>query len=158
RHTEAAPSHPILVRSQAPRRAGFSGAVAWVALAGLIAVPLYLITPRSSYGKWDLGQPRIEVSYSADQMVDLNQTGTLRDNPEAAFEVEVTDAHGRPKEDLNPNQRWRGSVLINYTGGTWKKDAQTQFPSWPDVARPVGPWTPPDLGPDSYKITFTLPT
>ena len=139
-------------------RSGLLRAALWASVAAAAAVPIYLITPRSTYGKIDFGQSRIEVGFAADQMIDLTQTGDLRDNPETAFEFTATDNAGRPKEDLNPEQRWRGAVLATYSNGTWRRDAFVRLSTSPPILPQNGPWIPPDLGPESYRLTFTVPT
>jgi transglutaminase-like putative cysteine protease len=129
-------------------------ACAFAALA--FAVPFYLLTPRSTASKADFGKPRMEIGYSADQMVDLNRTGALSTNPEPAFEVTAAHRDGTPKTDLNREQRWRGKVLRHYALGEWKTGEQGLPPVDP---RPlaVTEWVPPDLGPGQYELRFEVP-
>src|SRR5262249_31410417 len=93
---------PTLSPGPTGHRLDLAPAMAWAAVALLIAIPLYLITPRSESFKLNLGKPRIEIGYAADQMVDLNQSGPLAANPEMAFEFTATNADGSPKTDINP--------------------------------------------------------
>ncbi|MFM8273126.1 MAG: transglutaminase-like domain-containing protein [Gemmata sp.] len=140
-------------------RAGLAPAVAWAVAAGAVAVPLYLLTPRSQAQKADFGKPRVEIGYAADQMVDLTRTGTLRANDETAFEVSATGPDGAPKTDLPPDQRWRGSVRRSYSGGTWKV-SEGPLPSLTRTAAQPAPWdvwSAPDLGPGQFTLTFTTP-
>lgn len=139
-------------------RVGFAGAVLLTTAAGAVALPLYLVTPRSTFEKLEFGHARIEIGFAADQMIDLNKTGDLGLNREPAFEVVAADARGRPKDDLNPEQRWRGIVLSEYHKGTWVRTPDIEFPLISPTARPGGIWSPPDLGPDRYSLTFTVPT
>ncbi|MDB5312611.1 MAG: hypothetical protein JWO38_6813 [Gemmataceae bacterium] len=136
---------------------GFTGAFLLTVAAGALAVPVYLLTPRSSFGKLDFNPQRIEIGYAADQMIDLNRTGDLTENPETAFEVVAEEADGRPKEDLSPTQLWRGTVFTHYLNGSWRRDTQIQFPNPSSTARRAGPWFPPDLGPGRYRLTFSVP-
>ncbi|HEY3788905.1 MAG TPA: transglutaminaseTgpA domain-containing protein [Urbifossiella sp.] len=153
------PSRTIISTGPPPRwRSGLLHALLWTGLAAAVVVPIYLLTPRSSFGKLDFGQPRIEIGYAADQMIDLTKTGELHDNPEIAFELASLDSRGRPKEDLNPEQRWRGVVLINYSHGAWKRDAQTPLPTVPITSPQDGPWVPPDFGIEGYQLAFSVPT
>jgi transglutaminase-like putative cysteine protease len=133
-------------------------AALWLAGAAAVAVPLFLLTPRSPYDKLEFGSSRIEIGYAADQMIDLTQTGELQQNPETAFEVQANHADGRPKEDLPGDVRWRGTVLVSYSAGTWRRDMQAQFPTMPNtiISRPRE-WSPPDLGADAFKLEFTVP-
>jgi protein-glutamine gamma-glutamyltransferase len=137
-------------------RLGFVGALLWTSLAAAAALPLYLLTPRSPYARLEFGQPRIEIGYAADQMIDLTKTGELRKNPETAFEVAATDKTGRPKEDLSSEQRWRGAILVNYSKGSWARDSQAVFPTAPEITR-LPSWAPPDLGPSAYQLRFSVP-
>lgn len=137
-------------------RTDLTPAIVWAVIAVAGAVPLYLLTPRSAAGKADFGKPRIEIGYAADQMVDLNRTGPLGVNSEPAFEVTATYPNGQPKTDLNPDQLWRGSTRRVYHQGEWQK------PEWnPPLITPlasrVDVWTPPNLGPDQFTLSFDVP-
>jgi hypothetical protein len=138
-------------------RARWVRPIAWLAAVTAAAVPLQLLTPRSPFDKLEFGSGRIEIGYAAEQMIDLTQTGDLQSNPETAFEVTATNSDGRPKEDLDPTQRWRGTVLVTYAGGTWRRDTQTIFPTFPNTIVAPGPWTPPDFGPNGYKLEYAVP-
>ena len=59
-------------------RNGARFALGMATLAVAVAIPLYLLTPRSTFARLEFGKPRIEIGYAADQMVDLTQTGDLR--------------------------------------------------------------------------------
>ena len=158
--SRAAGHAPIAIRTvetNLPRSAGFKRALLWFGIAAGVAMPLYLLTPRSTFGKLDFGQPRIEIGYAADQMIDLTQTGSLRENPETAFEVTAVDANGQPKLDLDPEQRWRGNVLATYTAGAWQRGPQFPFPTGPITAVKPGLWSPPQFGRAAYSLTFTVP-
>ena len=87
-------------------------------LAAAIAVPLYVLTPRSPAEKLSFGQPRVEIGFNADQMTDLSQTGELKSVDEVAFEV-TAEENGRPKTNLPGDQRWLGRMLRDYAKGVW---------------------------------------
>ena len=145
----------------APRRAGrprlAARAVGWTALAVGLALPAFFLTPRSPGSRWQFGNVVMETGFAADQMIDLNRTGDLSPNPEVAFEVTATYPDGRPKGDLDPDQRWRGIAYRSYQDGRWT-DARGKglilFTSL-GMARlhrfAVGP---PDLGPGQYRLDF----
>jgi hypothetical protein len=147
------PARPV--DTGAPRRSRLRTAVLCTAAAAALAAPLYLLTPRSSFGKLEFGNQRIEVGYSPDQMIDLNRNGALQGTKEPAFQVVATE-NNRPKEDVSPVQRWKGAVLTSYAGGSWRKDTQHPLPT---VAPPRkgGPWSPPHLGPGQYELVFSVP-
>jgi transglutaminase-like putative cysteine protease len=143
-------------------------AVACAALAVAAAVPLYLLTPRSEAAKAILGQPRVEIGYAADQMVNLNQSGPLQPNPEVAFEFHAAQPDGTPKSDVDPEQRWQGKALWHYSRGEWRPPGDVQLPTisfaggpWvrgkPARAVLTEGWAPPNLGPGQFTITFEVP-
>lgn len=131
-------------------------ALVWAAVAVAGAVPLYLLTPRSDATKADFGQPRIEIGYSADQMVDLTRTGSLKTNSDPAFEVTATYPDGTPKTDLPGDMRWRGRALRQYANGEWKPTEGLLPPITP-LANHAQHWTAPVLGPDQFTLAFDVP-
>jgi protein-glutamine gamma-glutamyltransferase len=137
-------------------RSDLRPAVVWAVVATALAVPLYLLTPRSSAARADFGKPRVEIGFAADQMVDLNRTGPLKVNTETAFEVTARQKDGSPKTDLNPTQLWRGRTLRNYANGEWKHSDET-LPEIAPLASHPTVWTPPELGPDQFTLSFEVP-
>jgi transglutaminase-like putative cysteine protease len=132
-------------------------AILWASVALALAVPLYLLTPRSTASKAVFGKPRVEIGYAADQMVDLNRTGPLQTNQEPAFEVTARNEDGGPRSELNPNQRWLGRTLRTYSNGEWKKPDGTELPQIiPSPSHPTT-WSPPKLGEGQYKLIFEVP-
>jgi transglutaminase-like putative cysteine protease len=138
-----------------PARREFARSLAWVGAAAAVALPLFLLTPRSEAGKFDFGRQRMQTGYAADQMVDLNRAGTLQPNPEPAFEVTVTTDDGRPKDDFPADQRWRGNTLGQYDRGAW----HPRVLDLPRALAPAGRWSGrlPDLGPGRFRVTFDIP-
>jgi len=132
-------------------------AIMWTGLSALAAIPVYLLTPRSTFGRLEFSNPRIEVGYASDQMIDLNRAGNLESNPEIAFEVDAFEGDGSPKLDLSLSQRWRGTVLVDYHSGSWRK-ARTPMPLIRNIARQAGKWQAPTLGPKTCSLTFTVQT
>jgi hypothetical protein len=126
------------------------------ALAAALAIPFYLVTPRSPAEKLSLGKARIEIGYAADQMTNLNQTGDLKPNEQLAFEV-TAEVNGHPKLDLPSDQRWRGRVMRVYASGTWTAGDRAMLPTIdPEPSRGMV-WSPPRLGPDQFTLTFDVP-
>jgi transglutaminase-like putative cysteine protease len=159
RHATAAPADaPARAVASARPRSGtreLGRGLLWLGGAILAVLPLYLLTPRSSAGTLSFGQPRIEVGYAADQMIDLNKVGNLQSNPDPAFEVIAQTDDGRPKDDLSQTQRWRGVTLVDYRRGAWDREPSLRLLE--RTASLAQPWFPPDLGPDRYRLTFTVP-
>ncbi|MCI0700284.1 MAG: DUF3488 and transglutaminase-like domain-containing protein [Planctomycetia bacterium] len=151
-----APAAVAVTSEDYGRSMGFRTAFIWTVVAAVVVVPIYLLTPRSDAEKAEFGKPRIEIGYAADQMVDLNRTGSLNTNTEEAFEVTATYPDGRPKTDLSPNQRWRGATHLRYLNGKWLPEGQ--LPVIAPLASNEGVWAPPRLGPDQFILAFNVPT
>ncbi|MCS6865526.1 MAG: transglutaminaseTgpA domain-containing protein [Gemmataceae bacterium] len=145
-------------------------ALVWAILALVIAVPLYLLTPRSQSERADFGVGRFAVGYNADQAVNLNTTGELEVSDDTAFEFVATSTDGSPKTDVNPNQKWRGRVLRHYNNGRWEWSAMPEtLPHITAANTPlrrgepsrlaihVDRWSPPQLGPGQFAIRFEVP-
>ena len=97
-------------------------AVRWAALTGLVAVPLFWATPRSS-GKWELGiNDRGRLTGLPDGPVDLNTTGSVAVNREKAFEFYAEDKDRRPVVDLPADLRFRSTFLQAYEAGRWGRN------------------------------------
>lgn len=148
-------------------RLDLAPAILWAFVALVVAVPLYLLTPRSDADKAILGTPRMEVGFAADQMIDLNRTGPLKTNTETAFEFTATHPDGSPKTDVPTDQRWRGRTYRHYSAGEWKVPRDEKL--LPGIThadargREAGlavradHWTPPKLGPGQYRLAFNVP-
>ena len=137
-------------------RFGFALPIALTILAAAVSTPLYLLTPRSTFEKLEFGKPRVEIGFAADQMVDLKQTGDLRANTKVAFEVFAETASG-PRDDLSPDQRWRGRVLRQYRGGEWLEAGDVRLPAVEPAPRIVAQWSLPELWPRQTILTYSLP-
>jgi hypothetical protein len=89
--------------------------VVFLALLGFFALP-------RSDGVWQIpGKKKTDVGISEEQLIDLNNTGTLELDPEVAFEVYLEDYKGNPKTNLSANQRWRGPIFRTYSNGNWRR-------------------------------------
>jgi transglutaminase-like putative cysteine protease len=145
-------------------------ALVWALLALVVAIPLYLLTPRSQSERADFGVGRFAVGYNADQAVNLNTTGQLEVLEDTAFEFTATHADGSPKTDVNPHQKWRGRTLRHYSSGRW--DWSPMPETLPHITAANTPlrrgeparfavhvdrWSPPLLGPGQFAIRFEVP-
>ncbi len=130
-------------------------AVLWAVIAVAAAVPLYLLTPRSTASKAEVSKSKIEIAYGSEQMVDLNRTGPMKPNPETAFEVTATYPDGRPKTDLSTDQRWRGQALRVYANGEWKPLDELLPQIAPRAAHRL-PWSAPNLGPGQFTLAYEI--
>jgi len=166
RHKEPPPLTHETGRVAHPRRQEVK-CVAKTFLASLaIATPFFLLTPRTGGPVWDLAGRHLEVGFAADQLLDLNRTGTLHPNTDAAFEVEVTDpVTGQPVLALPTEMRWRSlhGSYTTYSRGTWKREDVSargltiRNPTAPENAQP-GPWKPPTFGPGTVRVQFSVPS
>jgi transglutaminase-like putative cysteine protease len=124
--------------------------------AVVLTIPLYLITPRSTFEKLEFGKPRVEIGFAADQMVDLTQTGTLRSNDRVAFEV-IAETGSDRKLDLSPDQRWRGVVKGRYQSGRWPESSDFRLPAVAPSPHLEMHASLPTLWPDQITLTFEIP-
>lgn len=131
----------------------------WTLLIALPTLFLFLFMPRRDNAAWEplnalrggLNPGHMRVHASGEE-INLNETGRLELDDEAAFEVVAVDAAGEPKLDLPPDQRWRGPVLEWYEKGKWRglHPFQTRGSRGPQPGLP-------DFGPQQYFLTFTVP-
>jgi transglutaminase-like putative cysteine protease len=133
----------------------------WTLLIGVPAILLFLLTPRRDGSAWGslpgfqsglnrAGNPQT----GSGEGINLNGTGTVELDDEAAFQVVARDAAGRPKLDLPGDQRWRGTVLDWYEDGKWTTVFQRPpraFPGPRNVQEQL-----PDFGPGQYYLTFDV--
>ena len=145
---------------------GLMPGVCWLALAIVVALPFFFLTPRSNMPQWSFGAKEIETGYNSAEMIDLNTTGTLTSSNDVAFRVAVTNADGSVKTDLLPDQYWRGLSYHIYKNGQWKRsDADARLNLYQRTDRPQMGfrfddrfreplYIPPTLGDDQYTLDF----
>ena len=138
----------------------------WTVTVVLLALLLFLATPRHARTNWQLAFARAAHMQTGlpGAVVDLNRVGVIEVSNDPAFDVSATDAAGKPKLDLDPQQRWRGlDVVFNeYRGGKWstrlpKAEAPRGGSGFHSMlAIPEWNGQLPDRGPGQYFLTFTL--
>lgn len=166
-HTDPGPAPDVTAGTVSTGRVVWR-ALGWLTLAVGVGLPAFFLTPRSQAPRWQYGKTS-EVGLSADQLSDLTRTGAIAESQAVAFEVRATYPDGRPKDDLNPNQRWRAYGLVYYDGGRWTatsvaapgprtSEVKPLLLTGAAVARTLdlgeSDFRPPDLGPDQYKLEF----
>ncbi|HET6575188.1 MAG TPA: transglutaminaseTgpA domain-containing protein [Fimbriiglobus sp.] len=168
-HTDSGPP-PDVVAAGVGRSGRLAGrALGWLALALVIGLPAFFLTPRSEAPRWNFGKAG-EVGLSAEHLSDLTRTGDLTTSRAVAFHVRATYPDGRPKDDLDVNQRWRAYGLPYYDSGHWNSSADVAPGPRPNPPRPFllsgdsraavrggGDFMLPDLGPDRYQLEFLGP-
>ncbi len=120
---------PLLNTHIRQKRNLFTGrAVLWGSGILLFAFFSFLLTPRNKFGTWQmrLGQ-QIETGISADKQIDLNREGVMQSNEDIVAEVRVTNINNQPKNDLDPNSRWRAFTLDLYDHGKWLQDREKLY-------------------------------
>jgi len=134
-----------------------------IPMFGLAAIG-FLGTPRSG-NTWQLSgdRTRIESGASEDPAIDLNSAGSLELNRDVAFEVYAEYNDGRPKLDLDLNQKWRGPSYRYYFNGRWTSSPPNSTTA--GGSRVVATNSSnsngddgklPDLGQDQYFLTYRL--
>jgi transglutaminase-like putative cysteine protease len=131
----------------------------WTLGVGLLALVLFLLTPRHDGAPWEaLTRYSSEASPAAragkvglGDEIDLQHVGIVELDDEPALRVEVADEHGQPKLDLPAGQRWRGTVLDWYEKGRWRAVHPI-----PGTAIRLGQSALPDFGPGQYYLTFAV--
>lgn len=110
-----------------PRRREIGPAIVRTFLVGLVALPLFWLTPRTG-ASWQLGLNNRQAQVGlSDGNIDMTGTGTLEINREKVFSVYVTDQNGDPVLELPSELRWRVSGLQDYSPNHWKRDATSRF-------------------------------
>ncbi len=180
--------HAVADRVQSPRATkpdepigpGFWRTAAMTMPIAVAAMVLSMVMPRVTDAKWEYGNlaNRLQTGYSDDRpAIDLNMSGELNVSDEEAFTIRVETANGRPKLDLSPAQRWRGTTFNFYDRGKWqnrnwasygdqRRMGRLVLPDAGPIVPFVRPRTPrrgeqgqglPDLGPDQFIVTFPYP-
>ena len=94
-------------------------AVALLILIFVLALPLFLIAPRSGAAALTRSGGAVPNFIGFSENVTLGQIGTLKQNDTIVMRVRVDDTQPR---DL----RWRGVALDEFTGFGWKKSPQAR--------------------------------
>ena len=97
----------------------------WMLFVGVAAGIFFLVTPRTGGPSWDpyarfgVSTAGVQALSGFSDAIDLNRTGELELDDEAAFTVTASYPDGEPKTDIGSGQRWRGVVLDRYRNGRW---------------------------------------
>lgn len=95
-------------------------AVALLILLFVLALPLFLIAPRSGAAALTRNGAAIPNFIGFSENVTLGQIGTLKQSDEIVMRVRVENA--QPTREL----RWRGVALDEFTGIGWRKSPQAR--------------------------------
>src|SRR5829696_4801268 len=95
-------------------------AVSLLVLIFVLALPLFLIAPRSGAAALTRSGGAVPNFIGFSENVTLGQIGTLKQSDEIVMRVRIEDA--QTPRDL----RWRGVALDEFTGIGWRKSAQAR--------------------------------
>jgi transglutaminase-like putative cysteine protease len=135
---------------------GFS--LRWTLALGILALPLFLLTPRVEGPEWEpfarFGARQRSGKTGFSEVIDLNRTGTIESDDSIVFTVAVTDRTGRLQRGLPADQRWRGIVLDRYENGVWR--TELTWPQGAPIARPATGLRVDEV-PDALFLEFKVP-
>jgi len=95
-------------------------AVALLILIFVLALPLFLIAPRSGAAALTRSGGTLQNFVGFSENVTLGQIGILKQNDDVVMRVRVEDA--QPQREM----RWRGVALDEFTGLGWRKSPQAR--------------------------------
>jgi len=130
----------------------------WVVGVALLAIPLFLLSPRSDQPDWDplagfgVRAQRKESRTGFSDELDLRRTGRLVPDETIAFTVQTRDGQGRRRDLLPADALFRGSVLDRYENSTWRVEA-TMTGIFAGDPKPEFL----DLGSEAIEIRFLVP-
>lgn len=108
-----------------PRRS-LARATSWAAVTLLLAMALFLVTPRTTEARWEFHTAAARLQSGLDEnrpTIDLNRSGIMSVNRDRVFTARayIVDRDGAriAKTDLEPGQRWRHMPFNSYENGKW---------------------------------------
>lgn len=96
-------------------------AVALLVLIFVLALPLFLIAPRSGAAALTRSSGAVSNFIGFSENVTLGQIGTLKQDDGLVMRVRIEESPDGPRE-----LRWRGVALDEFTGKAWKKSPQAR--------------------------------
>lgn len=127
------------VTTAEPEQRLLSKSGGWAAIGTVLALALFLITPRLGEARWEFAirTSGLQTGLSEEKpSIDLNHQGVVSVNRDLAFEVQAFEADGEsPKIDLPPNQRWRNSSFNYYNSGRWEYRPDAEHRDRPSPTR-----------------------
>jgi transglutaminase-like putative cysteine protease len=98
-------------------------ALALLLLIFVLALPLFLVAPRSGAAAITRGGAALTNFIGFSESVTLGEIGDLKRDNAVVMRVRIEDV--QPRRDL----RWRGIALDEFTGRGWKKSAAARHPT-----------------------------
>jgi protein-glutamine gamma-glutamyltransferase len=91
-------------------------------LIAVLALPLFLMVPRAGAGVFTRSGGGLGGFVGFSENVQLGEIGTLKENNQVVMHVRIEDAGNAQ----NPELRWRGVALDEFTGRGWKKSIEAR--------------------------------
>jgi transglutaminase-like putative cysteine protease len=112
--------------NKAPRRVEIRRlpvlSVVFLFLICLLALPLFLVAPRSGAAAFSRSGAGLTNFVGFSENVQLGEIGSLKENSQVVMHVRIDEA----ATGLNHDLRWRGVALDEFTGRAWKKSIETR--------------------------------
>lgn len=96
--------------------------VVFLLLICALALPLFLVAPRSGAAVFSRGGSGLTNFIGFSESVQLGEIGTLKENDQVVMHVRVDEPVSGMRRDL----RWRGVALDEFTGRAWKKSNEVR--------------------------------
>ncbi|MGH9971609.1 MAG: transglutaminase TgpA family protein [Pyrinomonadaceae bacterium] len=97
-------------------------AVSLLFLILVLALPLFLVAPRAGSAAISRGGGGLTNFIGFSENVTLGEVGNLKQNNEIVMRVRIEE----PQPERNPDLKWRGVALDEFTGRGWKKSAEAR--------------------------------
>ena len=145
--------------STAATRQWTTAGIALVFGVAFLAIPLFLLSPRSEQPDWDplarfgVRSQRNQTRIGFSEEIDLGRAGRLVPDEAVAFHVETRNSVGELRDLLETDALFRGSVLDRYERGIWRVEAG--FPGGLIGNRGNPEYLSP--GPQAIEVRFLVP-
>jgi len=96
--------------------------VVFLILIAVLALPLFLVAPRSGAAIFTRGGSGLGNFIGFSESVQLGEIGTLKENNQVVMHVRIEEAPIGTAREL----RWRGVALDEFTGRAWKKSNESR--------------------------------
>jgi protein-glutamine gamma-glutamyltransferase len=96
--------------------------VVFLVLICALALPLFLVAPRSGSAMFTRGGSGLSNFVGFSESVQLGEIGTLKENDQVVMHVRIEEQGNKAHREL----RWRGVALDEFTGRGWKKSVEAR--------------------------------
>jgi protein-glutamine gamma-glutamyltransferase len=96
--------------------------VAFLFLIAVLALPLFLVAPRAGAAAFARKGAGLTNFVGFSENIQLGEIGSLKENSQVVLHARVEES----SDAVKPELRWRGVVLDEFTGTSWKKSAEAR--------------------------------